>query len=49
MVIAHPRLIDLMLGEESEDVAALETFLGKEISFKSDANLAPEHYEIALL
>ncbi|MCF7822047.1 MAG: ribonuclease E/G, partial [Mariprofundaceae bacterium] len=49
MVIAHPSLIDLMLGEESEDVAALEIFLGKEISFKSDANLSPEHYEIALL
>jgi ribonuclease G len=49
MVIAHPSLIDLMLGEESEDVTALETFLGKEISFKSDANLSPEHYEIALL
>jgi len=49
MVIAHPTLIDLMLGEEGEDVAALESFLGKEISFKSDSNLAPEHYEIALL
>jgi ribonuclease G len=49
MVIAHPSLIDLMLGEESEDVAALETFLGKEIGFKSDENLSPEHYEIALL
>jgi len=49
MVIAHPTLIDLMLGEESEAVAALETFLGKEISFKSDADLTPEHYEIALL
>lgn len=49
MVIAHPSLIDLMLGEEGEDVQALEQFLGKEISFKSDSNLAPEHYEIALL
>jgi ribonuclease G len=49
MVIAHPKLIELMLGEERENVTALETFLGKEISFKSDANLAPEHYEIALL
>lgn len=49
MVIAHPSLIDLMLGEEGEDVTALEKFLSKEISFKSDSNLAPEHYEIALL
>ncbi|MES0371023.1 MAG: Rne/Rng family ribonuclease [Mariprofundaceae bacterium] len=49
MVIAHPKLIDLMLGEEGEDVTALEHFLSKEISFKSDSNLAPENYEIALL
>jgi ribonuclease G len=49
MVIAHPSLIDLMLGEEGEDVAALEQFLHKEISFKSDSKRAPEHYEIALL
>ncbi len=49
MVIAHPSLIDLMLGEESEDVAALEVFLGKEISFKSDDSLSPDYYEIALL
>ncbi|MDT8376546.1 MAG: Rne/Rng family ribonuclease [Mariprofundaceae bacterium] len=49
MVIAHPSLIELMLGEEGEDVAALEAFLDKEISFQSDASLAPEHYEIALL
>jgi len=49
MVIAHPSLIDLMLGEEGEEVASLEKFLGKEISFQSDANLAPENYEIALL
>ncbi len=47
-VIAHPSLIDLLLGEESEDVAALEHFLKKEISFKSDPKLSPEHYEIAL-
>lgn len=48
VVIAHPSLIDLLLGEEGEDVAALEHFLKKEISFKSDAKLAPENYEIAL-
>jgi len=47
-VIAHPSLIDLLLGEEGEDVAALEHFLKKEISFQSDAKLTPENYEIAL-
>jgi len=47
-VIAHPSLIELLLGEEGEDVAALEHFLKKEISLQSDAKLAPENYEIAL-
>lgn len=49
MVIAHPSIIDLMLGEESEGVSQLETFLGKEITLKSDTQLAPERYEVALL
>jgi len=49
MIIAHPTLIDLLLGEESEDVARLEKFTGKEISLKSDSQLAANHYEIVLL
>lgn len=49
MIIAHPTLIDLLLGEESEDIARLEKFTGKEVSLKSDSQLAPEHYEIVLL
>ncbi len=49
MVIAHPKLIDLMLGEESEQVARLETFLGKQIALKSDDQMKPEHFEVALL
>jgi len=49
MIIAHPTLIDLLLGEESEDIVRLEKFTGKEISLKSDSQLAPEHYEIVLL
>ncbi|MDX8397958.1 MAG: Rne/Rng family ribonuclease [Mariprofundaceae bacterium] len=49
MVIAHPKLIDLMLGEESDQVASLEEFLGKQIALKSDAELDPEHFEVALL
>ncbi|MBF0281643.1 MAG: Rne/Rng family ribonuclease [Zetaproteobacteria bacterium] len=49
MVIANPLLIDLLLGEESEDVTKLEHFLSKEIVLKSDSQLAPENYEIALL
>lgn len=49
MVVAHPSLIDLMLGEESESVARLESFLHKEIVLKSDAQFTPDHYEIALI
>jgi ribonuclease G len=49
MVIAHPSLIDLMLGEENDGVSKLEQFLGKEIVLKSDAELTPERYEVAPL
>ncbi len=49
LVIAHPQLIDLMLGEQSEWVARLEEFLGKEILLKSDSGFAPDHYEVALI
>jgi len=49
MIIAHPKLIDVLLGEESEQVARLEEFLGKQIALKSDMQLDPEHFEIALL
>jgi len=47
-VIAHPEIIDLMLGEENEGVLQLESFLNKEISLESDDNFAPDHYEIVL-
>jgi len=49
MIIAHPKLIDVLLGEESEQITRLEDFLGKQISLKSDAQLEPERFEIALL
>jgi len=48
-IIAHPDLIDLLLGEESEGIAQVESFLGKTVSLKSDAELAPENYEIILV
>ncbi|MDQ6988922.1 MAG: Rne/Rng family ribonuclease [Mariprofundaceae bacterium] len=49
MVIAHPSLIDLMLGEENEMVVQLEQFLSKEISFKQDHEFTEERYEVVLL
>jgi len=49
MVVAHPDIIDLLLGEESDNISGLEHFLKKEIVLKSEDKLEPEHYEIALL
>ncbi len=49
MVIAHPSVIDTMLGEENENITRLETFLKKEISLKSDSQVAMDQYEVALL
>ncbi|RMH52840.1 MAG: Rne/Rng family ribonuclease [Zetaproteobacteria bacterium] len=49
LVIAHPEIIDLLLGEESEHVRRLEGFLGKEIALKGDEALPMEEYEVALL
>ncbi|HIP07889.1 MAG TPA: hypothetical protein EYG66_08535, partial [Mariprofundaceae bacterium] len=48
MVIAHPALIDLMLGEENEMVVQLESFLGKQISFKHDEGFTTDRYEVVL-
>ncbi|RMH61138.1 MAG: ribonuclease G [Zetaproteobacteria bacterium] len=49
MVIAHPDIIDRLLGEENENVARIEQFLGKEIALKSDPAFRTDQYEVALL
>jgi len=49
MIIAHPDVIDLMLGEESTRISKIESFLHKEIMLKSDEGLAPDQYEVALI
>jgi len=49
MVVAHPDIIELLLGEESDSISGLERFLKKEIMLKSEDKLEPEHYEIVLL
>ncbi|HXH72346.1 MAG TPA: ribonuclease G [Mariprofundaceae bacterium] len=49
LVAAHPQIIDLLLGEESDNVARLEEFLRKEITLKSDEAFDPGHYEVVLL
>ncbi len=48
VVVAHPVIIDRLLGEDSESVSSLEHFLKKEIMLKSDEKLDPDHYEIVL-
>ncbi len=45
-VVAHPEIIDLMLGEENENVARLESFLGKNIELAGNEAFAPDHYEV---
>ncbi len=47
-VIAHPDIIDLLLGVENESVLQLEDFLKKEISLESNEHSAIEHYEVVL-
>ncbi len=49
MVAAHPGIIDLLLGEESDSISALERFLKKEIMLKSETGLEPDRYEIILM
>ncbi len=48
MIVAHPSIIDRLLGEDSESVSALERFLKKEIVLNSDEKLDPSRYEIVL-
>lgn len=47
-VIAHPDIIDLLLGIENESVLQLEDFLNKEISLESNELFALDHYEVVL-
>jgi len=48
MVIAHPKIIDLMLGEENKGIEQLEKFLCKEITLESNEHFEPDHYEVVL-
>ena len=47
-IIAHPEIIDLLLGEENENVLQLEQFLDKEISLESNEAFVADHYEVVL-
>ena len=47
-VIAGPAVIDLLLDEESQHLAALSEFIAKPIALRADSNLSQEQYDIVL-
>ncbi|AQA19815.1 ribonuclease E/G [Halioglobus japonicus] len=49
MVLATQGVVDRLLDEESANVADLEEFIGKTISFRVEPHSNPEHFDIVLL
>ena len=47
-VIAAPAVIDLLLDEESQHLAALGEFIAKPIALRADSGLSQEQYDIVL-
>jgi ribonuclease G len=48
-IVAHPKVIELFLDEESAHLAGLSDFIGKPISLQSESAMAQEQYDIVLL
>ena len=48
-VVASPKVIELLLDEESQHLAGLSDFIGKPVSLQSEASMGQEHYDIVLL
>ena len=48
-VVASPRVIELLLDEESTHLAGLSDFIGKPVSLQSESAMGQEHYDIVLL
>ncbi|MGQ0708569.1 MAG: ribonuclease G [Rhodoferax sp.] len=48
-VVASPKVIELLLDEESQHLAGLSEFIGKPVSLLSEATMAQEQYDIVLL
>ena len=48
-VVASPRVIELLLDEESQHLAGLSDFIGKPVSLQSETAMGQEHYDIVLL
>ena len=49
LVIASPKVVARITEEETGAVAELEEFIGKSISFQSDAQYLQEQYDVVLL
>ena len=49
MVLAAQGVVDRLLDEESSNVADLEEFVGKTISFRVEPGYSQEHFDIILL
>jgi ribonuclease G len=48
-VVASPKVIELLLDEESQHLAGLSDFIGKPVSLQSESSMGQEHYDIVLL
>ena len=48
-VIASPAVIDVLLDEESQHLAALSDFIAKPVSLQSESAMGQEQYDIVLL
>lgn len=48
-VVASPKVIELLLDEESQHLASLSEFIGKPVSLQSEAAMGQEQYDIVLL
>lgn len=49
MVLASQSVVDRLLDEESDNLADLEEFVGKTISFRAETGYHQEHFDIILL
>jgi ribonuclease G len=48
-VVSSPAVIEMLLDEESQHLAALSDFIAKPVSLQSEAAMGPEQYDIVLL
>ncbi|MFX6461488.1 Rne/Rng family ribonuclease, partial [Acinetobacter baumannii] len=48
-ILAHPKVVDLVLEEESQALAMLSDFIGKPISLHAESSYSQEQFDIVLL